>query len=512
MPVIQEQESFVVSETTILPEHVPNWVREAYNLPVTQDGDERQWNPLGNNAYSDRLREGNLTNEQFRNRIRDMAKWQSNIKRALKLYGTYVLGRGFDISIQLVDKSKTVSPAEAKIIAAADVAWKAFTKANRKHWTVREFGRRTWRDGEQFTLKKESEGDVPEVRFIDPEEIDKDGAAIDDPEYLGIVTKENDTSDVKGYIRVNVASKQEISRYGVNQVQHTKIDADSTERRGCSRFVDCLDVSRRLELFAVSETTHRQLQSSIVMTRKIRGGSSKLSSHLDNAKTSTTTRDGRTTNHERIEPGTIFNHNDGVELDFKQPDSNFSDASHLARYMLLQISASTGWPYFMLTGDSSDSNFASSLVAESPVVFMVEDEQDFFGDELTEIYMWVIDQALGQGLLGDRRLRDIWSKFEPVLRFPKLVSRDRLQESQATNIDLMNKSISKKESRRRISVDSDQMDREIEEESKKPFLSTAMDMMNQDEETKSKNASDNQGDGKNQGDGDKPVSHDDSLT
>ncbi len=142
-------------------------------------------------------------------------------------------------------------------------------------------------------------------------------------------------------------------------------------------------------------------------------------------------------------------------------------------------------------------------------MFMGEEEQDFFGTEIKEIYKWVINEAIRKGQF--KSPGKLWERFEPKCDFPKLVSRDRLKERQADNILFMDKVVSRAEMARRDGVDPGLMDREIKDDFGKEEFQTAVSAMNQSPETKSDNQSDNQGDGQNQGNTSGPDQRDDTT-
>ena len=127
---------------------------------------------------------------------------------------------------------------------------------------------------------------------------------------------------------------------------------------------------------------------------------------------------------ETLRPGTILTTNHGTEIQYLQPNTNFGDAVPLGRVLLLCTAAGAGLPEFMLTSDASNSNYASTMVAEGPAVKLFQSEQQFFAAEFTRLWRWVMADAVALRLLP----ADFFDRIEPAWSFPQLVSRDRPRE------------------------------------------------------------------------------------
>ena len=429
------------------------------NLSIKEDGDTADWLPLGgkiNEPVSEKDRVSCISD------VRWLAKWQPNVKQALRLYRSYVLGRNFSIAAALKDKTKEPTDSQSQIIRDVNQAWKDFLKDHRGKWSPAEFGTRSWRDGEQFTRKFFGSEWPPQVRFLDPEEIGDESGSKDDS--LGVVTKSGDSVTPVAYKKIDRDTKDLIERIHAEEIVHTKIDVDSNEKRGVSRLISVTEFAKMFRQLIGNEVEHRNLQSSIVIHRKVKGGPNRVTSQLDTLKSSTTNYPEASIRREKWRRASIVTTNDSVEIDFKQPESNFSDASPLVKWLILQISASTGWPYYMIATDSADSNFAATLVQESPVNMMVEMEQDFFKEELLPIWEFVISVAIRAGRVkGLRKPDKFFEEYEAGFKFPTIATRDRLKESQANNLLVMMNAMSPQEVARRDGLDPEQMEREIKE-------------------------------------------------
>ena len=498
---------------------IPKMMREAYNQPIAEDPDEADWSSTVRKETEDSPKK----RKEYRDTVRWLCKWNPNVQRALRLYMNYVIGPRLQLEIDLADDSDEMTEEDENFCESVVNLWTGFLRANRRAYSLKEHAKRAWRDGEAFlwllpdNLWKRPW--PPRVVLLRPEEIGGPGEAVDDEnEDFGIVTDENDVFSVIEYKRVSVVSTssrtvgQELPPIPAEQVIHTKIDCDSDEKRGNSRFLACVKPARQILSMLETEITGRKIQSSMVIQRKVSGGPNNVRGLADAAKTSTTNYTGGAVAREKIRPGSIITTSPSVEIEFLTPDMNFSDASPLARQILLQVVAATGWPEYMVTGDASQGNLSSTLSQEGPVVKMVEDEQQFFADEFEDLFDWFFERAIDAGQVGGYSSVDEFrQKFRLVWTFPNPVTRDDLKQSQADNLGLMNGSLSRHQAIRNRGLKPARVLREIEKEMEElPAMGNGLAAMNPNMADKSASSQANaqDGSGTNQG-GDPVVQHDD---
>ncbi|HLE19417.1 MAG TPA: hypothetical protein VI728_14155, partial [Syntrophales bacterium] len=92
-------------------------------------------------------------------------------------------------------------------------------------------------------------------------------------------------------------------------------------------------------------------------------------------------------------PGTVLVHNDAVEYKWLSPDVKADDAKEDGRAIRMAILAGAQCPEFLL-GDSSQTNFASSVTAQNPFVRKIEYLQDFIEYYVCDIFKWVLNYAI----------------------------------------------------------------------------------------------------------------------
>lgn len=419
---------------------------------VVEDPDTADWTLLGagqnNLSEHDRL--------DARTKARHLVAHNPHAKNVLRLLEVYVVGPG--LNVEAVHRRNGNNKQLQRTAARANRLWSDFLRQNRRHWSYREFARRTWRDGEVFVRKFHGPTWPPTVRFIDAE-------LIGDPPHLagnkGILTDPDDVETPLAYLHVDPVSGSLLEEIPAEEILHTKVGVDSNQKRGVTVFLPVLDVLKRFEGWMETELIARKLQASIVLWRKVRGSPLQATALGESAQTGTTITAQGTLGREKIRSGTILTTPADTDLEFLNPNTNFADAVPLGRLILLCVAAGQGLPEFMLTADASNANYASTMVAEAPAVKMFLAEQQFFIDEFDSLWRWVMSEAVRTRLLPAQFFED----FEATWTAPDVVTRDRAKERQADLGLLRAGVLSRHEVARRDGVDPGIMDSERSAES-----------------------------------------------
>lgn len=228
------------------------------------------------------------------------------------------------------------------------------------------------RDGEVFI--RVFPGDRFEIRFIDPGLIKRSDNA-----PLGILTAPNDLATIKGFVYQpgNTKTQQLLS---TDEVLYFKRNADSSILRGISPLW-----LMRKELNAIQKLNKVRValqaaRSAIVLVREFdmtpeqakRWVQKKLNQIEENVNNKSDREDVI------LKPGSILNLKPNQKLKMLNPDSGASDAEHDLRMVRLALSASSGLNEWMVGGDASNSNYASSLVAQGPATKTLKRHQTFY--------------------------------------------------------------------------------------------------------------------------------------
>lgn len=432
-------------------ERLVDLTESAGGLPVSED--PGRWTMLGGDAAGlDEPRR-----RDARTDARRLVAHNPHARNILRLLESYVTGPGLSVTHQRRQSMDETDPAD-ELPAAADRLWREFVTGNQSHYSYREHARRAWRDGECFVRKFTGAAWPPQLRFVDPEAI---GPSADAPQTQGIVTDPHDVETPRTYLRIDPSSSRLLERIPAAEMLHTRVGVDSNQKRGVTIF---LPVQHMLECFhkwVETELLARKLQASIVLWRKVQGSPQQAAGVADGMSSGITSEPGSGgVRRETLRPGTVLTTNHGTEIQYLQPNTNFGDAVPLGRVLLLCTAAGAGLPEFMLTSDASNSNYASTMVAEGPAVKLFQSEQQFFAGEFTRLWRWVMADAIALRLLP----ADLFDRIEPAWSFPQLVSRDRPRERLADVRLVESRVLSRAEVARRDGVDPQTMREELQRE------------------------------------------------
>ena len=411
--------------------------------PQVVSEDPGQWTLLGSGGVLDAVERTDL-----RARARKLVVGNPHAKNVLRLLEIYVVGPG----LRLSHGSRRGEDSQ-DLAAQADAIWEEFLCENRGHFSYREYGRRTWRDGECFLRLFRRADRTPSVRFVDPETI---AAPAHTDETDGIVTQPHDVETPIAYQRVDAVSLELLEEIPAEEMLHTKVGADSNQKRGVTILAPVMTSLESFDKWLETELLARRLQSSIVLWRKVQGSPSDVTSLAEGAAYDSRSDPYGAYRKEKVRAGTILTTSPGTDLQFLQPDTNFGDAVPLGRLLLLCLAAGQGLPEFMVTSDASNSNFASTMVAEGPAVKMFQAEQQFFIGEFERLWRFVMGEAIRAGRLPG----DFHDQVVPHWSAPELINRDRPRERLADARLCDAGILSKAEVARRDGVDPEVMRRE----------------------------------------------------
>ena len=424
-------------------EQLLKWVEESGPQLVSED--PGRWTPLATGASTPTPAQ----RVESRQQARDMAQSNPHVRNLLRLLEIYVVGPG--MSVQAA--ARVGSTVTRELLQTTDHLWEEFLRVNQRHFSYCEYARRCWRDGEAFLRKFPSARWPCPVRFLDPETI---GSPPHEPDTAGILTAPGDIETVRGYQRLNPVSHELLEEITSDEVLHTKHGVDSNEPRGVSYLTPLLDALRRYEGWLDTELQARKLQASIVLWRKVHGSPLQAAALADAQAQAGFGGGSDAIRREKFRAGTILTTAQGTDLQFLQPNTNFGDSMPLGRQLLLCLAAGAGLPEFMLTSDASNSNYASTMVAEGPAVKLFQAEQTFFTREFDRLWEWVMREAQFLGLLP----RDFFEHVTTRWTLPQLINRDRPRERMA-DVHLVEAGVlSRAEVARREGVDPVLMERE----------------------------------------------------
>jgi len=373
-------ESFIAVQAGMnrqLTKVIENWAEQS-NMINPQDAymgpDGEPWIPLSGGGV-------NQQSQVYRNdgdldRVRGLTRWlaaeNTFAKNSHSNRINYIVGWGHTYTVM---EKPDVDISDDDLQSVRDVV-DEFLKVNlwspsyitgehqvsgRMNWGFRQHQNvtRQDRDGEAIIRKFRHEDGILRLRYIE-------SYAMRNPSHTV-------SGNIKYGIETDPDDEETILRYWVNdipieasEIQHRTRDGSPDHPRGVPIHYTCRKNLVRADKLLRNGSTVTEVQTAIGMIRK----------HAQATKTAVAafqaglTTDRNASNDEprrqQYKPGTILDANQGTEYEF--PGMGIDPSKYIASLSaeLRAIAASLVMPEFMLTSDASNSNFASTMVAEGP--------------------------------------------------------------------------------------------------------------------------------------------------
>ncbi len=302
-----------------------------------------------------------------------------------------------------------------------------FIHENAWHARQQETVRRLDRDGEVFLRYFVDGRGITRVRFVEPDQIQTPKELANFPAAsFGIQTEPDDVESVLGYF-------VDGEPVDASLMQHRKANVDRNVKRGLPLYYPVRKNLRRIEKLLRNMSVVAEIQSAIALIRKHRGAARSGVEQFVAGQSDATgfdTMSGRTRRLSHYAPGTILDAPEGLEYDFPAQGIDASSFVLVLQAELRAVASRLVMPEFMFTSDASNSNYASTLVAEGPAVKMFERLQANLKNEDRNVMWRVIENAVAQGRLhpDTRRLVDI--QVTP----PSLRVRNQVQDCQVEKV------------------------------------------------------------------------------
>lgn len=329
----------------------------------------------------------------FRLVARDLASRNQFAMGFLGLLTAYHVHKGFGWQACLRGTRKAAYPTATNtdpLVAKAQRILDAWRDANKWPLRSREAFRRWRRDGEVFGRLSFSGWDrLPVYRPIDPELIGSPTGDTEGPDSFGIRTDPDDVEAVWAYHLFDANDPTSGTWEDADRIIHIKANVDSCIKRGVTDFLpvsEQFDGCRRLLRNMLTSTVR---QAGTAWMEKIPGAT------LEQVRGIVPYTAGRTTPNNSTNPIDPWNGYRGYGYDPPEPPGSVKKVEGDREFMPTPAGAAAsytaalqaslrgccvlwGLPEFA-TGDASNNNFASALVANSPFTRMVEGTQFEWG-------------------------------------------------------------------------------------------------------------------------------------
>ena len=369
------------------------------------------------------------------------------------------------------------------------VYWDLFRLINDWPTKIREIVRRVFRDGEcfirffnfpegvQYYNDIEVTFPVPLIRFVDVSEItDKTNE-----HTFGIHTDPDDIENVIAYIRTytdanNVEHREVIP---ADEMIHIKILVDSNIKRGISFFVGIGKYITKYRQWLDDRIWLNKIRTLFNIIMKVSGNVGNIAKKYEDA---TVQKAGASIDRKKMPSrGSMLIATPGVDYEFKSLDIHAQDTKDDGRNIELMICKGTNLVEYIVRGDASNANYASTMVSESPMVRGFQAWHGFFKQPLSKLYRKVIRKGIVQNsvpsvtkhtstsidpLTGKEHTtqENAPTNVECDVRFTELIHRDPKEEAEASQIHHINKFNSLKGLRNQLGLDNTQVEIEVREE------------------------------------------------
>lgn len=418
--------------------------RDAY-----RDFDGEWWTPIGVNGTTGGRHAAGIASEQHLRELRDQCR-RLVLTNEFAVNGmenriSYIVGPGHSYRATV---RRGVHSSNDLAMQVQDILDR-FLHESRWHHRQQEIVRRMDRDGEVFMrLFADREG-LTHVRFVEPDQVATPAdRASDSSASFGIQTEPDDVETVIGYY-------VDGHLVDAHEIQHRKANVDSNVKRGLPLYTPVRKNLRRAEKLLRNMSIVAEIQSAIALIRKHRGAARSgveqfVASEADGSVTNATS--GRVRHYSQYGPGTILDAPAGLEYDFPTAAVNAAGFVDILKAELRAIAARLVMPEFMFTSDASNSNYASTMVAEGPAVKMFQRLQESMIADDGRVIWRVVKNAEAAGMLPP----DVRSQVEIQITPPSLYVRDRLKEVQVDRIAYANGILSAQSWSQHLDLDYDQ--------------------------------------------------------
>jgi len=361
----------------------------------------------------------------------------------------YVVGSGHTYQVLPRDADNT----DEELLNDCRKALEDFRKRNQWSKRQKETVRRLDRDGERFLrLFVDTESGELNVRFVEPLEVqnppDKTSA---DGVYFGIeFAKIGEGFDIETAVRyflVKIGALGESiglrESVPANEMQHLKANVDMTWPRGLPTWHalqgHLQDAVRTLK--ATGKIVEFRARIGMIR-RHINGTKAAVQSVVDSMRAGGNGPSGVKTAGQ-YPYAAIVDTSDATEYQFPSATTPVDGNVSAIQAELRACAAALAMPEYMLSGDASNANFSSTMVAEGPAVKTFEEMQAELIDADIEIMERQLAIAAAAGLIRGGTAEDVLEKVKVEAEPPIIKSENRLQEAQADQILMQAKVMSK---------------------------------------------------------------------
>lgn len=365
----------------------------------------------------------------------DQTEWGTG---ALEVLSAFTMGTGY--TWKAVPKKEALNPEQAAVVAAR-VKSILDELIRENSWTMDredEFLKRGARDGEVFLAIIDGPDGCPRMRFVEPSMVTEPNSAVSrqlEEMYglecgnwrFGIHTREGDVETVFGYFVQWSDSTADFSYIPASRMTHWKKNVDRNVKRGVSDFFPMFKTLPKAVKLLVNMVTGGSVQAAIAWILTLPEGTTKAQADTvvaANAQTSKQQVAGASVsarNATRYPAGSVITTREGAQYSAgpmgAERNQGFVEVLQAA---LRTVGIRWTMPEFMISGDASNANYASTLAAASPFGRARRRDQTRLGMIWTDMWRKAINVAFRKKLLESvvTSIPELWSLIELVYSAP----------------------------------------------------------------------------------------------
>lgn len=362
----------------------------------------------------------------------------------VQCFQSFVVGSaGFKWRVASIDLK---NPVPEDLLKRCQASLDIFREYNNMVDVENEIVYRLHVDGEVFLRKFPQANGMLVIRFIEPELVRGYATDIGSPkDSFGIIVEEDDINSVLGYqVILKPTVTREPTFIPAEEIIHIKIGTNANAKRGLTTFYPVFQNLTNCEDILASTVTMAKARAKIAMIRKVNNVAPDSMAALVDSQIDATLGGSnnlgatQSIGLERFGYGSIITA--PANIDYEFPGANV-DAAGLIQVLqanLRSLATRFGISETLMSGDASNNNYSSALIAEAPARRTFERWQGIVGRSLAECRFepnkslaWSqIHLAAEHGIIPKEILKNIKITSEAY----SLQSREHQKEAEMNNV------------------------------------------------------------------------------
>lgn len=364
---------------------------------------------------------------------------------------SYIVGTGLQYKVVAVEGVEVAD----ETVAAVQEYIDRFLDENDYDEFEQEMVYRCDRDGECFIRRFVDVEGIPQLRWIEPEDVHQPQGEPKPYETWGILTDPTDTQTVLAYYVIDEWVPAE-------EILHIKLNVVKNVKRGLPTFYPVRKNFNRAEKLLRNMSMVAGIQAAIAMVREHDGFSKgSVQAFADDEADFTIQNEvtAKSQRYQKIGPAEIIDAPKGIKYHFPATGVNAGNFVVVLQADLRAIASRLVMPEFMLTSDASNANYSSTMVAEGPAHKNFKRLQSFFMKRSRGMVWQAIDDAVAFGILDPVALT-----LDLEVTGPEISIREPKVEAETFEIMIRNKVVSRQTAAEKQGLDWEQELMRMEEE------------------------------------------------